>query len=73
MRGAAAIIESLIHYTRIPHVGRSEAEKLLGFIEAAQYAVERSTDNHELQEAMRDIYNKALRAYTDHHGKRQKQ
>lgn len=68
VRGSAALIEALVHYTKIPYVSRTEAARLIGFIEAAVYAVEKSTTDDGLREAIRDVYRRASKLLRELHG-----
>ena len=61
VRGSAALIEALVHYTKIPYIPQDAAERLFHFIEAALYAVERSTNDPTIRNAIREIYERAYK------------
>ncbi len=59
-RGEAALIEILVHYTKLPYLPENEKRKLVKYIEALSYGLKKSTWDKEILEALDEI-NKWIR------------
>ncbi len=59
-RGEAALIEILVHYTKLPYLPENERKKLLEYIKALSYGLKKSTWDEEVLEALDEI-NKGIR------------
>lgn len=58
-RASAAIIEALVHYTKIPFANIEEKGKLLSKIEVCRETVYRSSENTVYRDVIEDIFKKA--------------